>query len=193
VKLKTGLTLLFIFQFGLFCIAQKNTFGISIIQDGKVIQPGLMNEVVLSKTPFKIQVVLNKLAGVHLFAAFKDSIYKLGNNDSIPGFVDIPAMTMAENSFNPDQELLINDEGWAFWFYDPKLDWHRFDKDVVIEGDNITATKTVKQFYDVVSGKPMPVAEVKDPLYLFFMATQDDKSNNPIKVLQRYKIRINWK
>lgn len=193
MKLKITLVILFVFPLLVFCHAQKNTFQVSIIQNDVVLQPGFVNDVVLSKAPFKIQVKLNKLEGVYLFAAFKDSIYKLNNTDSIPGFPDIPAMSMAENSFNPNQELLINDEGWAYWFYDPKLDWHRFDKDVLVEGDNVTGTKSVKQFYDVASGKEMPISEVKGPLYLFFMAAVEDKSNNLTKELQRYKIRINWK
>lgn len=193
MKLRPGLLVLFVFLFSNVSRAQKNTYEISIVQDGNVIKPVLANEVSLTKTPFKIQVKLNKLEGVYLYAAFKDSIYKIGNSDSLPGFQDLPAMSMAENSFNPSQELLISDDGWAYWFYNPKEDWHRFDKDVFVEGDHVTGTKTIKQFYEVASGKILPVAEVKEPLYLFFVSAEEDGSHNLTKELQRFKIKINWR
>ncbi len=170
MKLKFNLLAIVVFGSMFFCHAQKK-FEISIIQDGNAITPGFTNEVVLSKAPFKIQVKLTKLEGVYLFAAFKDSIYKISNNETIPGFDQLPAMVMAENSFNPNQELIMNDEGWAYWFYDPKEDWHRFDKDIYIDTDkNVTGTKSVKQFYDYTAGKEFPIADVKSPLYLFFFS-----------------------
>lgn len=176
------------------CYAQeKNTYQVSIVQGGNVISPAFVNEITLSKTTFAIQVKLNKLDGVYCYAAFNDSIYKLSNTESVPGFESLPSMAMAENSFNTDQELIINPEGWAYWFYDSKLDWHRFDKEILVEGDNVTGTKTIKQFYDVITGKQIPVSEAHGPLYLFFISAKEDNNHNLVKELQRYKIKINWR
>jgi len=50
----------------------------------------------------------------------------LSENEKIPDFENLPAMAMAEANFNEDQELITSNDGWAFWFYDKKLNWHRF-------------------------------------------------------------------
>ncbi|MBS1741654.1 MAG: hypothetical protein JST81_01355 [Bacteroidetes bacterium] len=172
---------------------ERNTYEVSIWQDGNPVNAIMGNEITLNKAPFTIQVKLNKLDGVYVYAAFTDSIYKLSATDKIPDLESLPVLAMAENSFNPDQELLINESGWAYWFYDPSLDWHRFDKDVLIEGDNITGTKSIKQFYMVDSGKELPVASVTQPLYLFFVSVKENKDHHIQKELKRFKIKINWK
>lgn len=175
------------------CRAQKPVFEISIIQDGVTINPGFLGDVVLNKSPFKISVKLTKLEGVYLYAAFNDSIYKIGNSDPIPGFDGLPSLVMAENAFNPDQEMIISNDGWAYWYYDPGDESYRFDKDIYKEGDIVTGTKTIRQFYDLVSGKEIPVKDVTSPLYLFFFSAAQDKSHNLTKELQRFKLKINWK
>ena len=181
------------FHMAKFCDAQKGTFEISIVQDGNTINPAFTGDVVLNKSPFKISVRLTKLEGVYLYAAFKDSIYKISNNDSIPGFDILPSMVMAENEFNPNQEMIISNEGWVYWYYDPKEESYRFDKGIFKEGDIVTGTKTIRQFYDFASGKEIQVKDVADPLYLFFFSAALDKSHNLTKELQRFKLRINWK
>ncbi|MFT3912178.1 MAG: hypothetical protein QM737_22315 [Ferruginibacter sp.] len=193
MKLKAGLLFFFFFHMLRICEAQKGNFEISIIQDGNTISPGIMGDIVLNKSPFKILVKLTQLEGVYLFASFKDSIYKTSNNDMIPGFAEITSMVMAENAFNPNQEMIMNDEGWAYWYYDPKDESYRFDKDIFKDGDDVTGTKTIKQFYDYAAGKEIAVKDVKDPLYLFFFSATHDNNHNLKKELKRFKIKINWK
>lgn len=172
--------------------AQKEYYKIKVIQD-TVQVPGSNEVVFLQKKPFSIQVELQNLEGVYLFAAFKDSIYKLNERESIPDFKNLPSMSMAEEQFNPDQEIIIDDEGWAYWFYDAKLDWHRFDKEVLVSGKQVIATKTIKQFYLSSTEKVMPVAEVRETLYLFFVSAKENKKQELTGELQRYKIKIAWK
>jgi hypothetical protein len=193
MKLSKFLLLFFLFSSTLLCHAQNGNFEINIIQDGTIVNPGFTGDVVLNKSPFKISVKLTKLEGVYLYAAFKDSIYKIGNTDSIPGFDMLPYMVMTENSFNPNEEMIISDEGWAYWYYNSNDESHRFDKDIYKEGDIITGTKTIRQFYEYASGKEIPVKNVTSPLYLFFFSAAQDKNNNLTKELKRYKLKINWK
>ena len=191
--LRTNLILLFFFPLSILCHAQKGNFDINIIQDGNAITPGFTGDITLNKSPFKILVKLTQLEGVYLFASFKDSIYKISNNDKIPGFAEMPSMVMAENAFNPNQEMIINDQGWAYWYYDPKDESYRFDKDIFKDGDDVTGTKTIKQFYDFAAGKEIGVKNVTDPLYLFFFSATHDNDHNPKKELKRFKLKINWK
>jgi hypothetical protein len=174
----------------LFC--QEKQVSINIVQD-EVVYPVAGQEIYLNKKPFQIQVTLKNLEGVYLYADFTDSIYKLKENEQIPDFDLLPPMAMAETTFNKDRELIINKDGWAFWFYDTKLDWHRFDKEVLVTPDSIVGTKTINQFYFSDGERTVPVRRIKKPLYLFFVAV--DKSNKdgaPEKELIRLRIKINW-
>jgi hypothetical protein len=172
--------------------AQKKEVAISIVQ-GSTVHTVANQEIYLAKKPFKILVTLKNLEGVYLYADFSDSLYKLEDTTRIPDFELLPPMAMAEATFNEDKELIINKDGWAFWFYDKKLDWHRFDKDVLITNDSIVGTKTVTRFYFTENEIPLRVQKVKQPLYLFFVTV--DKVNSegmPEKELMRMKVKINW-
>jgi hypothetical protein len=163
------------------------------IQQGDTIYRVSGQEINLRKEPFKIIVSLRKLDGVFLFADFTDSIYKLNENEMIPGFNDLPGMAMAESNFNEDRELLINKEGWAFWFYDKDMDWHRFDKNILVKKDSVVGTKTIKQFYFYEPKHTVAIEQINEPLYLFFVAIDKmDKKGVPKKELTRLKIKINW-
>ena len=186
------LPLFFLLHFAGASFAQNGSFEVKIIQD-TVMDPGANNELLLKKAPFKIEVRLNKLEGVYLYAAFKDSIYKITADEKIPGFADIPAMSMAEESFNPDQELITSDDGWAYWFYSKEENWHRFDKKIEVNGDVIIGRKSVKQFYIPALEKSMKVEDVNAPLYLFFFSASEAKRGELANELQRYKIKITWK
>lgn len=174
-------------------LAQDKTVTIHVEQEG-VMFPAKGEEIVLKKEPFKLVVTLKNVDGIYLFAGFTDSIYKLEADQKIPDFENLPGMTMAEATFNEDKELIISADGWAYWFYDKKTDWHRFDKDLRVEKDFVIGNKTVKQFYFPSTEKTMPVSEVQAPLYLFFVAMdKENKKGEPEKELLRIKIKINWR
>lgn len=99
---------------------------------------------------------------------------------------------MAEATFNEDQELIISKDGWAFWFYDKEMDWHRFDKDIHVTNDSVTGVKTIKQFYFPETKQTIAVEQINQPLYLFFVAIDKDKKGKPEKELARLKVKINW-
>jgi hypothetical protein len=172
--------------------SQKKNVVIKIQQDASI-DPVSGQEINLRKEPFKIVVTLSHLEGVFLFADFTDSIFKLNDNEAIPDFKNLPGLAMAESTFNEDQELIISKDGWAFWFYDKKMDWHRFDKNIVVTKDSVTGVKTIKQFYFPEPKQTVPVEQTDQPLYLFFVAIdKSDKKGAPQKELIRAKIKINW-
>jgi len=184
--------LLLIFPLISFVVPEKGEFTVRIIQDGYEVKP-VNGEVWLEKKSFRIDLSLERLDGVYLYADFADSIYRLNDKDTIPGMKDVPPNVLAEVSFNTDRELLINKEGWAYWFYDSTMDWHRFDNVMKItysKGDMYMGSKTVNRFY-FSNDKILPVEEVSDPLYLFFFsAQQSDDHSSLISKLHRYKVKI---
>ena len=174
--------------------SQNKQISIHIGQDKSVILDTYESQATFSKKSFKIQVLLENVAGVYCYASFSDSIYKLGEQDAIPGFADLPGMAMAEEKFNDEKELMISDNGWSYWFYDPAINWHRFNKKIVLLGNGrLVATKSIKQLYIVNTKKEIKLKDNNSPLYLFFVAIgETDASGKPTKELLRRKIKIDW-
>ena len=178
--------------FSTILFSQKKDVSIRIEQ-GNSIQAVSGQEINLRKEPFRIVVSLHNVEGVYLFSGFTDSIFKLNENEKIPDFENLPYMAMAEANFNEDQELIISKNGWAFWFYDKKLDWHRFDKDILVTSDSVVGVKTIKQFYIPEPEHTVTIEQIEQPLYLFFVAIdKTDKKGVPKKELIRLKAKINW-
>lgn len=174
--------------------SQSKNVSIRIQQDESVLLDSFETHVVLQRKPFKIQVLLENAAGVYCYAAFSDSIYRLAENEAIPDFINLPDKAMAEEQFNKEKELLINPGGWAYWFYDRTLNWHRFNKKLVVLDSNIVVgAKSIKQFYFVENKKEVKPKDIREPLYLFFVAAAEvDGSQRPLKELMRRKVKIEW-
>jgi hypothetical protein len=172
--------------------AQNENFEIKIIQDSIVHKADANNNISIQKKPFKIQIELKGIEGVYLFASFNDSIYKIKNDKAIPGFKDIPSSTMAEESFNPNQELMMSPDGWVYWFYKATDNWHRMDKEVLVTKNVVTISKTVKQFYFTTTEDEVLVEKNKKPLYLFFFSAKGNENSELTNELQRFKLKISW-
>ena len=175
-------------------IGQDKEITLRIGQDQSITLHEFESQATFSKKSLKIQVLLDKVKGVYCYASFSDSIYKLGEQDAIPGFADLPNMAMAEEKFNDEKELMISKNGWSYWFYDSSMNWHRFNKKIVFMGSGrLVATKTIKQLYFVEERKEIKLKDIKSPLYLFFVAIEDEAANGkPVKELLRRKIKIDW-
>jgi hypothetical protein len=176
-----------------FCAsAQNENFSIRVIQDSVVYLADANNSMRLHKKPFKIQIELKNIEGVYLFASFNDSIFKIKNEKPIPDFKNIPSMTMAEESFNVNQELIMSNDSWAYWFYNANDNWHRMDKEVITSQNLITITKTIKQFYFPLTEDDVSVEKNQRQLYLFFFSGIRNENSELTKELQRFKLKINW-
>lgn len=174
--------------------SQSKQISIRIAQEQAVMLNDYESQVTLSKKSFKIQVLLENIAGVYCYASLSDSIYRIAEQDSIPGFADLPNMTMAEKIFNDEKELMINKTGWSYWFYDPAINWHRFNKKIVLlDNGRLVATKSIKQLYLVDENKSIKLKDNNSPLYIFFVAIgETDANGKPVKELLRRKIKIEW-
>ncbi len=188
--MKYGILAFFVLYVSATVFAQCKKVNVRIVQDSDTFHV-TDNEIMLHKEQFKVVVSLHQLEGVYLFASFSDSIYQLQAHESIPDFKNLPYLAIAEASFNEDKELIINTDGWAYWFYDPELDWHRFDKDILVTKDSVVGTKTINQFYIPDTKSAIPVADNTEPLYLFFLAIdKSSKDGVPKKELIRLKMKI---
>jgi hypothetical protein len=174
--------------------SQKKNVSVRIVQEESVLLDDYETSVTLKKKSFKIQVLLERIAGVYCYASFTDSIYKLAEKDSIPGFSNLPNLAMAEEEFNKEKELLVSNDGWSYWFYDPKLNWHRFNKKLVLlDGGRVVGSKSIKQIYNVSDNTTVKVKDNSKPLYLFFVAISEvDAKGKPIRELMRRKVKIEW-
>lgn len=175
--------------------AQKQDVSIRIVQEEDVypLDPG-QNTMTLQKKIFKIQVLLQNIRGVYAFASFKDSLFNLPDNQPVPGFGQLAAMTMAEEEHNKEKELILNDEGWSYWFYDPALNWHRFNKKITaLDSGRVVGTKSVKQLLLLPERESMKIKENNRSLYLFFVAATENTDGSPREELLRRKIKIEWR
>jgi len=175
-------------------LAQEKEVILRIQQEESFLLDSYDKTISLKKNTFKIQVYLHHVEGIYVYAGYDDSLYRLTETDPIPGFAGLPSLVMAEEHFNKEKEVLLSREGWSYWFYKPELDWHRFNKKIVIiDSNRVVGSKTIKQVYHVDGKKEKKLKEIKQPLYLFFVAvSENDEKGNPRRELMRRKVKIEW-
>mgnify|MGYP003493545775 CR=1 FL=1 len=187
---------LVLFSLPFLATGQQKDVIIRIVQEETVVTPDHRQaSITLQKKSFKIQVLLQHINGVYLFASLKDSLCSLPDITPVPGFDSLPEMTMAEENHNKEKELLVSDEGWSYWFYDPALPWHRFNKKITqLDSGRVVGSKTIKQLMFLPSRETKKLKENDAPLYLFFVAVgEEGPDGKPLKELLRRKIKIEWR
>ncbi len=182
------LALLAFISLSSFTQTKKDKFRVEIWQDGKLLANN--NGVVqLAKKEFQIKVHLFEQEGVYVSSSYGNSYYGLKETEEVPDLQEIGARTFAESTFNEDKDLILDNEGVSYWFYKPKQDWHRFDKDISIEGKTVIGTKTIQHLFILENRSNVNIEDVQKPLKLFFVATTKGRK---IKELQRLKLQIQW-
>ncbi len=182
------LALLAFISLSSFTQTKKDKFRVEIWQDGKLLANN--NGVVqLAKKEFQIKVHLFEQEGVYVSSSYGNSYYGLKETDEVPDLQEIGARTFAESTFNEDKDLILDNEGVSYWFYKPKQDWHRFDKDISIEGKTVIGTKTIQHLFILENRSNVNIEDVQKPLKLFFVATTKGRK---IKELQRLNLQIQW-
>lgn len=181
--------------------AQTATFDIEVLQDGKQLQANAAHELKLKRAPFVLKIRLKGIREVYCQAGFSDSMFIKPPKAAIENYENIPAMSMAEAKFNADQVLIIKPEGWHCWFYDPKLDWHRFDKaGVMVKTNEVVAQKTIDKLLIIDNADfkqperfERKLSEPNPAIYLFFLSTAGkDEQWYLQEELDRYALRLSW-
>ncbi len=185
-----------IFLILLILFETRNSFAqdyrVHFLQDGKEI-PVLDEKVLLAKKPFQIQVELLKVEGVYGSCSLSDSLFRIPLNQSLPETDLIQWKIAIEPEFNKDQDILVSEDGYFYWFYKPKdYTWHRFDPNPKVEKGRVTGSKTISSIFISEDlnrkKKTVSVSEVTEPLYLLFFL-MDDKNEKESK---RMRVEIEW-
>lgn len=179
----------------LFSASQEKNVLIRIIQDQSTALTEFDNTLTLQKKQFKIQVLLDHVEGMYVFASIKDSIYRFTETSPIRDFEYLKLLELREgDKFNENKELSISETGWSYWFYKDSADWHSFNRKVIKFGPEKTVcTKVIHDLWDVTEGKSLKIKSLKDPLYLFILVVKEyDEDGKPKTELLRRKLKINW-
>ncbi len=187
VKLITLLSLLVLVSS--FKLKSKK-YNIEIIQHGVVV-PITGNTVILDKEVFQLRVTLKNIHGIYMSSSFDRGYFDTKETEPIKDFKYIGSKCRAEPSFNSDKEFGIDTESLSFLFYDKTMDWHRFDKGVLVKGKKVIGLKTIQQVYIDDTKETILLKDLTQDIFLFFFATK--KVENTEKELGRLKLQIKWK
>ncbi len=177
------------------CIAMhpaiQKKFEVVIWQAGKQVQ--ISDEtVLLAKEPFVWQIKLVGLEGVYIHSAFDNTKFMVPDSLAFDDLITVDPKTMAEPSFNAEKSMLVSDNYYSYWFYDPDLDWHRFDPNPLVNEQFVLASKTIHQFSLAATDSTLAIRQITNPLYVTFFSLEKDRSGK-VRELQRTRIRIQWK
>jgi hypothetical protein len=192
--MKTTIALFF------FALVASTTFSqvkvsFKIIQNGAPVNP-VNGEYDLKKAPFAVEFTFDavNVDGVFVNADFTDAVYKVGDKAPLADLQDIPYKIVKEENFNTNKQIAINSDTWAFWFYNKATNEYRFDRDIkTVDANTVTATRTVDQVYFPVKEKTVKIAELTEPLYLFFLVTNPYNQRGVVREFYRQRMKLNFK
>ncbi|WP_207512676.1 hypothetical protein [Longitalea luteola] len=192
--MKTTISLL------LFALVASTAFSqakvsLKIIQNGAAVNP-VNGEYELKKAPFAVEFTfdVNAYDGVFVNADFTDAVYKTADKAALPDLQDIPYKIVKEENFNTNKQIAVAADNWSFWYYNKSTNEYRFDRDIkTVDANTVTATRTIEQVYFPVKEKTLKVAELTEPLYLFFLVTNPYNQRGVVRELYRQKMKLNFK
>lgn len=168
-------------------------FTVEILQDNKII-PIENHVAMLEKKEFQLRITLNNHDGIYFHSSFNPKYFNQKDNQEITGLQTISNFTRVEENFNTDRDMELDDESISYLFYDRTINWHRFDKDVQVNGNTVVGTKTIEKIYIERNKKTIPLSNINRSVYLFFFATNNQSGGNTAtKELGRYKVELRWK
>jgi hypothetical protein len=194
MNIKSSLAAILLLFSGITSFSQEKSIGIRFLQDVSSNLSDFETHLLLTRKGFRIQVALENIRGVYVFASLKDSVYRFNETDSIRDFIYLPMLELKEDRYNSERELNISETGWSYWFYDPNGE-HTFNTKVwKLYGDKTVCTRFIKQLYDVNNDRVIDMKDISAPLYMFFIAVRDyDKDGRPMTELIRKKVKIEWR
>lgn len=191
--MKTTISLLFFALFASTAFSQAKV-SLKIVQNGAAVTP-VNGEYELKKAPFAVEFTfdVNTVDGVFVNADFTDAVYKTGDKTSLPDLQDIPFKIVKEENFNTSKQIAASSD-WSFWFYNKATNEYRFDRDIkTVDANTVTATRTIEQVYFPVKEKALKIAELSEPMYLFFLVTNPYNQRGVVREMYRQKMKLNFK
>ena len=193
MKILSWIRLVVIFiLFTSFSGPESKKYQVEIVQDGQLI-PIVDNIALLEKKEFQIKITLYNHEGVFMSSSFNRDYFDLRDDQEIKDYRWLNLKSIAEEEYNKDKELVVDDELVSFLFYDKKMDWHRFDENIVIDRNIVIATKTINKVLVHSSNQEITINQIDNNIYLFFVATEEWNGDVAPKELGRKKIELRWK
>lgn len=156
----------------LFWEAKAQSFEIEIWQKGKKIE-GTNNVLKLKKEPFQLKVKLENLKGVYVMGSYSENLSAYIQNAMNDTQGDISPLAHASSEYNPKQSLIISNKGFLYLFFNPQIDWHRFDRNgVEVIENTVIGTRTVRMIEDFIYNEDILIEDFSQNLYLIFMTTE---------------------
>jgi hypothetical protein len=173
-----------------FCLGQKkcdHCFEVALFQDGK--QVSIDNHVaILKKRTFDIHLISYEPQGVAINTCLSDSnMIQLASGKPYDQ-LDFMQYGMAEDMFNPDQEILIHSHAPSYWYYDDDYN-HRFTR-VELNKDQIIGIRHIEQMTNVETGDVLRPEQFPSFLYLGFISSVWNQETNTSKEFQRDYLTI---
>jgi hypothetical protein len=168
--------------------AQVKQVYASVVQGKKSFE--LNQEIHLKRDDFKFVFSMAEPSSLLISCATEDVTLREAQKgvkmNKLKGF---QGTGMAEGLFNPDKEILFDNESASCWYYD-SLTSHRFS-DAYWDNGGIKCERKIKQLYDVTNQKSVPLKQAPT-LYLVFIEYKwNSLTNEHIEVARDWLI-INW-
>lgn len=174
-------------------LAQGPSVSITIVQGENRIAINEIDTLIsLKQAKFHFEIELVNVEGVYVQASRTSEYYDTPKDSLLRDWKVIPDKVMAEDDFNVDEDLLIDSEGFSYWFYNPKKDWHRFDRAISVINKRVKATYTVAKFFDTDLQKAIDLSDYLDTLYLLFFVAEENDAHQLTQEISRKTIRIRF-
>jgi hypothetical protein len=195
IPMKTKRFTFFCFFFFLCCTqaGAQQLYNIFIVQEYTRKEILWDNDsLVLRKAPFYFEVHMYNMEGVFLNIASSPSYYNTPLNKNFVNPPDIGPMCQAEDLYNEDKDIIVDNEYFCYWYYDEKDSLYRFDRGALKDGNHIKASMTVEKIYDPRTETYQAIADFNTPLYLLCFNTTN-KDGLCQKIIDRKKIKVIFK
>jgi hypothetical protein len=144
-------------------------FEVEVFQNNQKLE--IKNNIVqLQKLPFEIHVITEQPQGIVINTCLSDSNIVSLQKGTPLNDMEFFLYGMAEDMFNPDQEILIHSHAPSYWYYDDSLN-HRFSK-VEIESNRIIGIRRIAQMTNIETDEILSPQKFPESLYLGFIAVQ---------------------
>lgn len=143
-------------------------FEVALFQDGSEV-PINNHIAVLKKRHFDIHLISYEPQGIVINTCLSDSNMIQIASGKPYDQLDFMLYGMAEEMFNPDQEILIHSHAPSYWYFDDTSS-HRFSR-VEFNQDQIIGIRHIEQMTNVETGEIISSANFPSHLYLGFLSS----------------------
>lgn len=178
MRLKNSILTISLLIFCILGLAQTPNIQVQIAQGKSIVNVLEVDSIVLQRKKFIYAVQFPTGGHIRLHHSYSDSLFNLFKKGKINFIKDWSAFSMAEEAYNTDKELLLNTDGWSYWFYEEQEAYHRFDAKSIRQKNNIiSGKKTVRNIFDVDSKTTISVKKINKPIYAIIALNKDNSDN----------------